>query len=315
MSDLYKVENYDLSDCLQIKEYTNKDEGTSCIKRFPVFNGREIFKPISKQKPLVSDLFALSEVFCSNIAGLLKVNHAGYRLAKCNGAFKLSEKYLDKGVVSESFLSLGEEFVSLLDFYRQHKNFGIDLKRYINFALCVYDFEKFYEALPFAENPLFSYSLAKTLLFKTLIADTNAHFGNIGFIKNVNGSIRPAPVFDNEYSNLFLNFKNPVRHKNLSKSMNENTITAQRLVSIRRRFPQLYFDFQRQLKTLKESDVLRETCDFTGLGDYITYYEPGVYNEGSSEELKQPASSKDLEELSDFVYDSFNSQIDFILES
>ena len=54
-------------------------------KHFPVFEGRMVFKPLTKSKPLSTPLFAYAEVFWSWVIDAYFIPAPQYQLALCRG--------------------------------------------------------------------------------------------------------------------------------------------------------------------------------------------------------------------------------------
>ena len=66
-------------------------------KYFPVFEGRLVFKPLTKSKPLSTPLFAYAEVFWSWLINAYFMRTPQYRLAFCYGYEAETGKYYDYG--------------------------------------------------------------------------------------------------------------------------------------------------------------------------------------------------------------------------
>ena len=62
-------------------------------KHFPVFEGRMVFKPLTKSKPFSTPLFACAEVFWSWVIDTYFVPAPLYQLAFCRGYEAECEKY------------------------------------------------------------------------------------------------------------------------------------------------------------------------------------------------------------------------------
>ena len=150
-------------------------------KHFPVFEGRMVFKPLTKSKPLSTPLFAYAEVFWSWVIDAYFIPAPQYQLALCRGYEAECGKYYDYGTVSPMIYEEGEHLLNLLEFFRAYPDDKEDL--------------------------------AMQILISVLKGDQNYHYENIAFVCNASGQIlRLAPMIDHEFSTYFMFPDNIQRH-------------------------------------------------------------------------------------------------------
>lgn len=178
-------------------------------KHFPYYiseNGTvEIFKPLSKTKPLTTPLFAYAEVFWSNIIDKYFMDAPRYQLAICAGYSEAEPKYYDYGTLVPSVCGKGEHLVNLLEYYRKHPDPCVDIAHYVNYCMLFYDYTNIFESLFIQENKEIGEELAMQVLLSILKGDQNYHYENVAFICDENNEVlRLAPVIAHEFSTMFL---------------------------------------------------------------------------------------------------------------
>lgn len=181
---------------------------TKSQKYFPVFlnNGKEeIFKPLSKTKPLLTPFFAYSEVFWSNVINkYFDSDTPIYRLAVCEGYSDIVPKYNNHGTIVPSLLSDDETLVNLLEYFKENKDEEVDIDNYVNFCMKTYDYTQIFNSKIIKENSDLGEQLALQVLLSILKADQNYHYENVGFIFKNGKPIRLASSIDHEFSTMFL---------------------------------------------------------------------------------------------------------------
>ena len=178
-------------------------------KHFPYYrseNGTvEIFKPLSKTKPLTTPLFAFAEVFWSNVIDEYFMDAPRYQLAVCSGYSEEEPKYYDYGTLVPSVCDEGEHLVNLLEYYRNHPDPHVDIDNYINYCMLFYDYTDIFESSVIQENVKIGEELAMQILLSILKGDQNYHYENVAFVcDEENNVLRLAPVIDHEFSTMFL---------------------------------------------------------------------------------------------------------------
>lgn len=178
-------------------------------KFFPVFLDKtgkeEIFKPLSKTKPLSTPLFAYSEVFWSNIIKKYFDSNAPlYRLAFCRGITDEQEKYQERGTLVPNVLKPGQKLVNLLEYFRENPDRSVDIDNYTNYCMRLYDYTPIFKSELFSKNDVFSRQLAMQVLLSILSRNQNFHYENVSFICEEGKLITLAPPIDHEFSSMFL---------------------------------------------------------------------------------------------------------------
>lgn len=201
------VEYYEYKN--RYRNLTNEAVGVvKSQKFFPVYlkDGKEeIFKPISKTKPLATPLFAYSEVVWSTIINTYFDNKAPiYRLAICNGYSKEVPKYHDHGVIVPSILKEGESLVNLLEYFTKNPDESFDQEKYVNYCMKYYDYTPVFNTKLILENYELGKQLALQVLISILKADQNYHYENVGFICEGDEIKRLASPIDHEFSSMFI---------------------------------------------------------------------------------------------------------------
>ena len=198
------VEYTDKSDML-IK---NSSGVVKCKKDFPIYgkgDEKEIFKPLSKTKPLTTPLFGISEVFWSTIINNFFDREAPiYKLAICNGYDKDYPSKYSKGTLVPSVLKSKEHLINLLEYYRMYPNDEVNIDSYVNYCGIYYDYTMILNSLPFQKNDALAKSLAHQILISILKCDVNFHYENVAFIASGDKIISLAPPIDHEFSIPFL---------------------------------------------------------------------------------------------------------------
>ena len=248
-------------------------------KHFPVFEGRMIFKPLTKSKPLSTPLFAYAEVFWSWVIRTYFVSAPQYQLAFCRGYEAETEKYYDYGTVCPMIYEEGEHLINLLEFFRKYPDEKVHIDDYINYCQMFYDYTEILEADYFQQHRDIAKELAMQILVSVLKGDQNYHYENIAFVCDASGKIlRLAPMIDHEFSTYFMfpddvsrhvywlmelsksirgwevqpgeydNFKNPEERKLMEKSA---TCIHKNLCYIKEHYPQVTEEFRNKAEKLK----------------------------------------------------------------
>ena len=174
-------------------------------KHFPVFEGRMVFKPLTKSKPLSTPLFAYAEVFWSWVIDAYFIPAPQYQLALCRGYEAECGKYYDYGTVSPMIYEEGEHLLNLLEFFRAYPDDKVQIDDYLNYCQMFYDYTEILEADYFQKNREIAKNLAMQILISVLKGDQNYHYENIAFVCNESGEIlRMAPMIDHEFSTYFM---------------------------------------------------------------------------------------------------------------
>ena len=182
-------------------------------KHFPVFEGRMVFKPLTKSKPLSTPLFAYAEVFWSWVIDAYFIPAPQYQLALCRGYEAECGKYYDYGTVSPMIYEEGEHLLNLLEFFRAYPDDKVQIDDYLNYCQMFYDYTEILEADYFQKNREIAKNLAMQILISVLKGDQNYHYENIAFVCNASGQIlRLAPMIDHEFSTYFMFPDNIQRH-------------------------------------------------------------------------------------------------------
>lgn len=211
LSSLLEVETvyYD-NRVRDLKEKYGEDrlEETS-EKPFPVYlderGHEEIFKPLSRSKPLVTPFFGISEVICSSIFHTFFDQDVPlYRLARCEGIRTAYPKYYEEGTLVPSVLSGDEKLITLYDVLKEHKEYGIDLTNYFNSCMTYYNYSNILDIDFFKERSDLGRGLSFRLLANSLIAHQNDHYENVNFLLEKEGISKVAPLIDHEFSSLFI---------------------------------------------------------------------------------------------------------------
>ena len=182
-------------------------------KHFPVFEGRMVFKPLTKSKPLSTPLFAYAEVFWSWVIDAYFIPAPQYQLALCRGYEAECGKYYDYGTVSPMIYEEGEHLLNLLEFFRAYPDDKVQIDDYLNYCQMFYDYTEMLEADYFQKNREIAENLAMQILISVLKGDQNYHYENIAFVCNKKGEIlRLAPMIDHEFSTYFMFPDNSAQH-------------------------------------------------------------------------------------------------------
>lgn len=202
----------------RIRNLNNTAQGVvKSNKFFPVFliNGKEeIFKPLSKTKPLSTPYFAYSEVFWSTIIN--KYFDPGtpiYKLAICENIEDDFENKYHHGTIVDSIVNPSEKLVNLYELFRDYPDPLVDISNYINYCEKFYDYRNILMSKLIRENEHIANSLATQVLLSMLKLDQNYHYENVLF-KEENGEIKTiAPMIDHEFSTIFLYVDNPLMNR------------------------------------------------------------------------------------------------------
>ncbi len=179
-----------------------------CKKDFPVYKYKEknyIFKPLSKTKPYITPLFAISEVFWSNVIKEYFDETAPlYKLAICNGYNNEFPSKYNKGTIVESLTTENQTLINLLEYYISHPEENVNIKDYINYCGIYYDYVMILNSPLFKDHYEYGSTLAKQILISILKNDINYHYENVSLIYDKNKLIKVSPPFDHEYSVPFM---------------------------------------------------------------------------------------------------------------
>ena len=193
------------------KKYTLdvKSKGkVESTKYFPVYemdNKEYIFKPLSNTKPLLTPLFAYSEVYWSYLINkYIDSSTPRYRLAYCKGLSKEQEKYQDKGTIVPNILGKDEKLINLLELYRKYPDSSVDIEDYTNYCEVQYNYENILNSTFFEERKDLRAKLSLQILCSILRRDANYHYENVSFIEKDGKIIDIAPMIDMEFSEMFL---------------------------------------------------------------------------------------------------------------
>lgn len=207
----YNIEQYEYKN--RYRNLTQEAKGVvKSQKFFPVFlnDGKEeIFKPLSKTKPLVTPFFAYSEVFWSTVINTYFDSITPiYRLAICNGYDEVVQKFNNHGTIVPSILKKGETLVNLLEYFKENKDPNVDIDKYVNYCMMLYDYTPIFNSDIFRNNTQLGRQLALQVLISILKADQNYHYENVSFIFEDGKPIKLAPPIDHEFSTMFLYIDN-----------------------------------------------------------------------------------------------------------
>lgn len=170
-------------------------------KNFPVFivgDEEKIFKPLSKTKPLTTEMFSYAEVYWSYVINKYFDSRTPlYRLAKCH---KIEEKYYENGTLVRK-IGTGK-FTNLLEYFNMYPEDGVDIKDYVNYCMIDYDYTKILHSNFVSSNRAVGEELSFQILLSILRMDQNFHYENIN-MDGDNGYTLIPPI-DFEFSTPFL---------------------------------------------------------------------------------------------------------------
>ncbi len=106
------------------------------------FEGRMVFKPLTKSKPLSTRCFAYAEVFWSWVIDAYFIPAPQYQLALCRGYEAECGKYYDYGTVSPMIYEEGEHLLNLLEFFRAYPDDKVQIDDYLNYCQMFYDYTR-----------------------------------------------------------------------------------------------------------------------------------------------------------------------------
>lgn len=174
-------------------------------KHFPIFEGNQIFKPLTKSKPFSTPLFAYAEVFWSSLINEYFMPAPQYQLAFCDGYEAENEKYYDYGTVVPIIYGEGEQLVNLLEFFRKHPDEKVEIDNYVNYCQMFYNYTIIFESNYFKTHRELAEQLAMQVLISILKGDQNYHYENVAFLCKASGEIiKLAPMIDHEFSTYFM---------------------------------------------------------------------------------------------------------------
>ena len=202
----------------QIYEHSYKDKKyildvkskgkVESTKYFPVFENYDkeyIFKPLSKTKPLLTPLFAYSEVYWSYLINKYIDNSTPrYRIATCKGLSDEQKKYQDKGTIVANVLGKDEKLINLLELYRKYPDSTVNIDDYTNYCEVQYNYEDILNSTFFEMRKDLRAKLCLQILCSVLRRDANYHYENVSFIEKDGKIVDIAPMIDMEFSEMFL---------------------------------------------------------------------------------------------------------------
>lgn len=170
-------------------------------KYFPIFNVNgedKVFKPLSKTKPLTTEMFSYAEVYWSYVINRYFDERTPlYRLARCRNN---EEKYYENGTLVRK---IGNgKFVNLLEYFNMHPEEAFDISDYINYCMEDYDYTMILNSSFIKGNREVGAELAFQILLSILRMDQNFHYENINL--DPNDGFKPIPPIDFEFSTPFL---------------------------------------------------------------------------------------------------------------
>lgn len=170
-------------------------------KNFPIYmiDGIEyVFKPLSKTKPMTTDMFSYAEVYWSYVINkYFDKDTPLYRLAYCRG---IEDKYYEKGTLVRK---IGNgKFSNLLTYFNEYPDSSFDISNYINYCMVDYDYTMILSSSFIKENDRIGKKLVFQILLSILRMDQNFHYENINLDKD-DGYQLIAPI-DFEFSTPFL---------------------------------------------------------------------------------------------------------------
>lgn len=202
------------------KKYTLnvKSKGkVESTKYFPVFeidNKEYIFKPLSNTKPLLTPLFAYSEVYWSYLINKYIDNRTPrYRIATCKGLNDEQKKYQDKGTIVPNILEENENLINLLELYRKYPDSLVNIDNYTNYCEVQYNYEDILNSTFFEVRKDLRAKLCLQILCSVLRRDANYHYENVSFIEKEGKIVDIAPMIDMEFSEMFLYPDNKEKHE------------------------------------------------------------------------------------------------------
>ena len=243
----------------------NSSGVVKCMKYFPVYgtgDEKEIFKPLSKTKPLTTPLFGLSEVFWSTIINKFFDKEAPiYKLAICNGYDRAYPSKYSKGTLVPSVLKGQENLINLLEYYRMFPDNMVDINHYVNYCGIYYDYTMILNSLPFRKDDDLAKCLAYQILISILKCDTNYHYENVAFISRDDKIVSLAPPIDHEFSIPFLypddNLMHAIYFEEYNMALIENSAPESKvnlsaminnIAFIKEKYPKIADDFIDRLK-------------------------------------------------------------------
>lgn len=187
-------------------------------KYFPVFEMDDkeyIFKPLSKTKPLLTPLFAYSEVYWSYLINkYIDSSTPRYRIAICKGLSDNQEKYQDRGTIVPNILGKDENLINLLELYRKYPDSLVNIDDYTNYCEVQYNYEDILNSTFFEARKDLRAKLCLQILCSILRRDANYHYENVSFIEKEGKIIDIAPMIDMEFSEMFLYPDKKEKHEN-----------------------------------------------------------------------------------------------------
>lgn len=304
----YSIVNVDFSNRI----FSLKNQAVGVVKSekfFPVFeleNGKYVFKPLSKTKPLTTPLFAYAEVFWSNVINEFFTPAPVYRLAEISG-YNVP-KYYKYGTVVPLITGDGEKLVNLLEFFNENPDSRVNISDYVNYCLKFYDYTDILCSPGLAQ---YSEKLSFQVLLSVLRADQNYHYENVSL--KYGKEISVAEPIDHEFSTFFLfpddnNMHQKFYHRFIL-SMLEGTL-KNNIDLIKEKHPSVVTEFLNSLEKFEEyinstPQILERSYDFK-CSSYI--YEAGIkrYKEMNEAEA---VKIEDQTELHSVDYSGINDMI------
>ena len=252
-----KILNYnDRNDAL-----VSKSDGiVECYKCFPYYyiNGNKmLFKPLSKEKPFMTPLFAYSEVICSYIVNkYFDKNAPLYYLAICKGIEEEQLLAYEKGTIVNYYLKDNQRQINIYDYFEHNPDINVNIKNYINLCPCIYNYLTILNSSLFQENEMLQKQLVWRILLSYLTRDVNFHYENVSLIYENDNIISLIPPIDFEYSTIFMYAESLEKHKNINEwyntqvNLHENSIVSDTIKYITEKFPDLINEFLNCLEIL-----------------------------------------------------------------
>lgn len=235
-------------------------------KFFPVFeleDGKYVFKPLSKTKPLTTPLFAYAEVFWSAVINEFFMPAPVYRLAEISG-YNVP-KYYEYGTLVPYILKEDEKLVNLLEFFIDNPDPGVDIRDYENYCLLFYDYTDILASPKLAD---YAEELSFQVLLSILRADQNYHYENVSL--KYGERISVAEPIDHEFSTFFLFPDDNSMHQKFYyryiSSMLEGTL-KNNIDFIKKNYPSVVTEFLVSLEKFEEylnstQQLIEKSCDF-----------------------------------------------------
>ena len=275
-------------------------------KHFPVFEGKQIFKPLSKSKPFTTPLYAYAEVFWSHVINEYFMCAPLYELAFCREYEMEQLKYYDYGTTVPVIYGRNQKLVNLLELFRINPDKNVYIDNYVNYCMMFYDYTDILESDFFNTHKDIVQDLARHILVSILKGDQNYHYENVALICDNDGTvIKLAPMIDHEFSTYFMFPDDLKEHvhwfRELEKSvagesisednyeayqnqtekllmMDSATVLNRNLLYIKKNFPQVVKEFMYNMQKFKydienntEKFYIHENIDYPKAANSYRY--------------------------------------------